>query len=105
MDEVCQIVFTNVGNPHALGQKPLTFPRQVSLSSCFFDIFTEFGFRRCHGVMSVLNSQEAPDFGYLQYAMYGWTVSTGVASRNPDQLAFAFVFAGHGVVSGTIPHG
>lgn len=24
-----QIVFTNVGNPHALGQKPLTFPRQV----------------------------------------------------------------------------
>lgn len=55
--------------------------------------------------MSVLNSQEAPDFGYLQYAMYGWTVSTGVASRNPDQLAFAFVFAGHGVVSGTIPHG
>lgn len=26
-----QIVFTNVGNPHALGQKPLTFPRQVSI--------------------------------------------------------------------------
>nr|CAD1840935.1 unnamed protein product [Ananas comosus var. bracteatus] len=24
-----QIIFTNVGNPHALGQKPLTFPRQV----------------------------------------------------------------------------
>ncbi|CAK9316563.1 unnamed protein product [Citrullus colocynthis] len=24
-----KIVFTNVGNPHALGQKPLTFPRQV----------------------------------------------------------------------------
>ncbi|KAL8161630.1 hypothetical protein V2J09_013119 [Rumex salicifolius] len=23
------IIFTNVGNPHALGQKPLTFPRQV----------------------------------------------------------------------------
>ncbi|KMZ74771.1 Alanine aminotransferase [Zostera marina] len=24
-----KIIFTNVGNPHALGQKPLTFPRQV----------------------------------------------------------------------------
>ncbi|KAL9667553.1 hypothetical protein QQ045_001915 [Rhodiola kirilowii] len=24
-----QIIFKNVGNPHALGQKPLTFPRQV----------------------------------------------------------------------------
>ncbi|RZC72088.1 hypothetical protein C5167_035262 [Papaver somniferum] len=24
-----QIIFTNVGNPHALGQKPLSFPRQV----------------------------------------------------------------------------
>eukprot|EP00245_Coleochaete_scutata_P011282 TRINITY_DN4160_c0_g1_i1.p1 TRINITY_DN4160_c0_g1~~TRINITY_DN4160_c0_g1_i1.p1 ORF type:complete len:537 (-),score=86.64 TRINITY_DN4160_c0_g1_i1:994-2451(-) len=24
-----EIIFTNVGNPHALGQKPLTFPRQV----------------------------------------------------------------------------
>ncbi|TVU13173.1 hypothetical protein EJB05_40705 [Eragrostis curvula] len=24
-----RIIFTNVGNPHALGQKPLTFPRQV----------------------------------------------------------------------------
>ena len=24
-----QIIFTNVGNPHALGQKPLKFPRQV----------------------------------------------------------------------------
>ncbi|KAK9903894.1 hypothetical protein M0R45_000865 [Rubus argutus] len=23
-----KIIFTNVGNPHALGQKPLTFPRQ-----------------------------------------------------------------------------
>ncbi|KZV58446.1 alanine aminotransferase [Dorcoceras hygrometricum] len=29
-----KIVFTNVGNPHALGQKPLTFPRQVSDSLC-----------------------------------------------------------------------
>jgi hypothetical protein len=26
-----QIIFTNVGNPHALGQKPLTFSRQVLL--------------------------------------------------------------------------
>jgi hypothetical protein len=24
-----KIIFTNVGNPHALGQKPLTFGRQV----------------------------------------------------------------------------
>ncbi|KAI3985636.1 hypothetical protein MKX01_033919 [Papaver californicum] len=24
-----KIIFTNVGNPHALGQKPLSFPRQV----------------------------------------------------------------------------
>lgn len=24
-----QVIFTNVGNPHALGQKPLTFIRQV----------------------------------------------------------------------------
>ncbi|KAL3654027.1 Glutamate--glyoxylate aminotransferase 2 [Castilleja foliolosa] len=24
-----KIIFTNVGNPHALGQRPLTFPRQV----------------------------------------------------------------------------
>nr|DAD30835.1 TPA_asm: hypothetical protein HUJ06_009686 [Nelumbo nucifera] len=24
-----KIIFTNVGNPHALGQKPLIFPRQV----------------------------------------------------------------------------
>ncbi|KAL4280783.1 hypothetical protein GQ457_03G008340 [Hibiscus cannabinus] len=24
-----KIIFTNVGNPHALGQKPLTFPRQI----------------------------------------------------------------------------
>ncbi|KAL0327290.1 UNVERIFIED_CONTAM: Glutamate--glyoxylate aminotransferase 2 [Sesamum angustifolium] len=24
-----KIIFTNVGNPHALGQKPLTFPREV----------------------------------------------------------------------------
>eukprot|EP00250_Pteridium_aquilinum_P006187 c16156_g1_i1 orf=1-393(-) len=24
-----KIIFTNVGNPHALGQKPITFPRQV----------------------------------------------------------------------------
>eukprot|EP00271_Cylindrocystis_brebissonii_P008817 TRINITY_DN23318_c0_g1_i1.p1 TRINITY_DN23318_c0_g1~~TRINITY_DN23318_c0_g1_i1.p1 ORF type:complete len:485 (-),score=121.74 TRINITY_DN23318_c0_g1_i1:638-2092(-) len=24
-----EIIFTNVGNPHALGQQPLTFPRQV----------------------------------------------------------------------------
>jgi glutamate--glyoxylate aminotransferase len=32
-----KIIFTNVGNPHALGQKPLTFPRQVkSLSLLFF---------------------------------------------------------------------
>jgi hypothetical protein len=33
-----QIIFTNVGNPHALGQKPLTFPRQVSVqqSTCSF---------------------------------------------------------------------
>lgn len=23
------VIYTNVGNPHALGQKPLTFPRQV----------------------------------------------------------------------------
>lgn len=28
-----QIVFTNVGNPHALGQKPLTFSRQVISAS------------------------------------------------------------------------
>ncbi|KAK9030083.1 hypothetical protein V6N11_031517 [Hibiscus sabdariffa] len=26
---VVEIIFTNVGNPHALGQRPLTFPRQV----------------------------------------------------------------------------
>lgn len=26
-----KIIFTNVGNPHALGQKPLTFPRQVRI--------------------------------------------------------------------------
>jgi len=32
-----KIIFTNVGNPHALGQKPLTFPRQAkSLSLLFF---------------------------------------------------------------------
>merc|ERR1719331_874603 len=24
-----EVIFTNVGNPHAMGQKPLTFPRQV----------------------------------------------------------------------------
>jgi glutamate--glyoxylate aminotransferase len=24
-----EVIFTNVGNPHGLGQKPLTFPRQV----------------------------------------------------------------------------
>jgi glutamate--glyoxylate aminotransferase len=28
-----EIVFTNVGNPHALGQKPLTFPRQVPIAN------------------------------------------------------------------------
>jgi hypothetical protein len=27
------VVFMNVGNPHQLGQKPLTFPRQVSFST------------------------------------------------------------------------
>jgi glutamate--glyoxylate aminotransferase len=27
-----KIIFTNVGNPHALGQKPLTFPRQVRVA-------------------------------------------------------------------------
>lgn len=31
-----KIIFTNVGNPHALGQKPLTFPRQVTTLSFFF---------------------------------------------------------------------
>lgn len=37
-----QIIFTNVGNPHALGQKPLTFPRQVhnNLISIFFRFST-----------------------------------------------------------------
>jgi len=25
-----EVIFTNVGNPHGLGQKPLTFLRQVS---------------------------------------------------------------------------
>lgn len=30
---------------------------------------------------------------------------SGVVSRNPDQLDLAFAFAGHGVVSGAIPHG
>lgn len=24
-----EVIYTNVGNPHALGQVPLTFPRQV----------------------------------------------------------------------------
>merc|ERR1719454_690150 len=24
-----EVIFTNVGNPHQLGEKPLTFPRQV----------------------------------------------------------------------------
>jgi hypothetical protein len=55
--------------------------------------------------MSVLNSQVASDFGYLQYAMYGWIIATGMVSRNLDQLALVLDFAGHGVVSGTIPHG
>jgi glutamate--glyoxylate aminotransferase len=27
-----KIIFTNVGNPHALGQKPLTFPRQARIT-------------------------------------------------------------------------
>jgi len=26
-----KIIYTNIGNPHSVGQKPLTFPRQVSL--------------------------------------------------------------------------
>lgn len=30
-----KIIFTNVGNPHALGQKPLTFPRQVTIANLF----------------------------------------------------------------------
>lgn len=30
-----QVIFTNVGNPHQMGEKPLTFPRQVlALASC-----------------------------------------------------------------------
>ena len=29
MKEGKDIIFTNVGNPHALGAKPLTFSRQV----------------------------------------------------------------------------
>lgn len=30
-----EVIFTNIGNPHALGQKPITFPRQVlSLVTC-----------------------------------------------------------------------
>lgn len=34
-----QIIFTNVGNPHALGQKPLTFPRQVEHHSLSLSSF------------------------------------------------------------------
>jgi glutamate--glyoxylate aminotransferase len=37
-----RIIFTNVGNPHALGQKPLTFPRQVSSPPLFFFFFFFF---------------------------------------------------------------
>merc|ERR1719382_1545430 len=30
-----EVIFTNVGNPHAMGERPLTFPRQVAaLCSC-----------------------------------------------------------------------
>lgn len=35
---ILQIIFTNVGNPHALGQKPLTFPRQVCYT-CWMPVF------------------------------------------------------------------
>jgi hypothetical protein len=31
------IIFTNVGNPHALGAKPLTFTRQVRMSCSLID--------------------------------------------------------------------
>jgi glutamate--glyoxylate aminotransferase len=34
-----KIIFTNVGNPHALGQKPLTFPRQVTTPLSFFFLY------------------------------------------------------------------
>ena len=30
-----EIIFTNVGNPQALGQKPITFNRQVLLAKAF----------------------------------------------------------------------
>lgn len=29
MDEGKEVIFTNVGNPHGLGQKPITFIRHV----------------------------------------------------------------------------
>jgi glutamate--glyoxylate aminotransferase len=35
------IIFTNVGNPHALGAKPLTFTRQVRMSCSLIDCIGE----------------------------------------------------------------
>ena len=46
---ILQIIFTNVGNPHALGQKPLTFPRQVHLDRSYItfifgSILSQYGY-------------------------------------------------------------
>lgn len=43
------VVFMNVGNPHALGQKPLTFPRQVRFLCCCINA-VDFPKHQCCGL-------------------------------------------------------